>query len=307
MYQTLQENKQQYLSEYYLPESNRFPGIEQYTDRCGWTDFYLNNQALFSRRRVFYDVENFPDKLHSHGFYELVIFLGGTVSYVSGNQVFSPQYGEIMIFPPECEHTVRSSKDGIYDRAVIYISPEWFESYAGNHIPPLFQKKDAGCYRVKSDHAPFFLELLASLEECLNAGTDDTAMVSQGYLSLIMTHLARHSEASTGSSVETPARLAQIKEYIDENYPLIESVGALSGKFYYSREHICRLFKDYYKITPSEYLQRKKIEAARRCLYMGNSVRYAFDISGFRSYSAFVKAFQEIVGVSPGKYRKSIK
>ena len=307
MFQTLKENKQQYLNEYYLAEYHTFPGIEQYIDRCGWTDFYLGDQALFSRRRVFYDVENFPDKLHSHGFYELVIFLDGTVSYVSGNQVFSPQYGEIMIFPPECEHTVRTSKDGIYDRAVIYVSPQWFEKYAGSHIPALFQKKEAVCYRIRKDQAPLFLELLANLEESLSAGTDDAAMISQGYLSLILSHLARYSETSTGSSVETPARLAQIKEYIDENYTLIESVGELSSKFYYSREHICRLFKDYYKITPSEYLQRKKIEAARRCLYMGNSVRYAFDTSGFRSYSAFVKAFQDIVGTTPGKYRKSIK
>lgn len=306
MAQSLQENKQQYICEYYLPAYAVFPGIEKYTDRCGWTDYYINNLALFSRRRVFYDVESFPDKLHSHGFYEIVIFLGGTVSYVSGNQIFTPQHGDIMIFPPECEHTVRTSKDGIYDRVVLYVQPQWFHA-SGGYIPPLFRQKDAGCYMIQQQFSGEFLDLVSNLEHCVTAETDDSAMLAQGYLSLILTHLARHSAANTHSSIETPQRLAQIKAFIDENFQTIESVGNLSSQFYYSREHICRLFKDYYKITPSEYINRKKIECAKNALSMGNSVRYAFDISGFSSYSAFVKAFQDIVGITPGKFKKTAK
>ena len=303
MFQTLEENKQQYICEYYLPGCTFFPGMEKYTDRCGWTDYYINGLALFSRRRVFYDVENFPDKLHGHGFYELVIFLGGTVSYVSGDQVYTPQYGDIVIFPPGCEHTVRTSKDGIYDRAVIYLEPAWFHTSAGGHFPPLFQKKDAGCYMIKSEFAGDFMELVSKLEKCVTAETEDSVMIAQGYLSLILAQLARCAAANSGSSFKIPQRLVEIKEYMDENFQSIAAVDALSSKFYYSREHLCRLFKDYYKITPSEYLHRKKIEYARQSLDMGCTVRYAFDASGFRSYSAFVKAFRELVGMPPGKYR----
>ena len=70
----LEENKQQYIREYYLPGCSTLPGIEKYTDICGWTDYYLNGNVLFSRRRVFYDLATFPDKLHKHGFYETVEF-----------------------------------------------------------------------------------------------------------------------------------------------------------------------------------------------------------------------------------------
>lgn len=306
MSQSLQENKQQYICEYYLPGHQVFPGIEKYADRCGWTDYYVNDLFLFSRRRVFYDVESFPDKLHNHGFYELVIFLGGTVSYVSGNQIFTPQRGDIMIFPPECEHTVRTSKDGIYDRIVLYVEPAWFHA-AGGHIPPLFRKNTAGCYMIQQKFSGDFSALISNLEQCVTAETDDAAIVAQGYLSLILSSLARYSTTNTHSSFETPQRLAQIKEYIDGNFQAIASVADLSSQFYYSREHICRLFKDYYKITPSEYINRKKIECAKKSLAAGNPVRCAFDISGFRSYSAFVKAFRDIVGTTPDKFRKSAK
>ena len=99
----------------------------------------------------------------------------------------------------------------------------------------------------------------------------------------------------------------EIKAYIDANFQTIPSVDELASQFYYSREHISRLFREYYKITPSTYLRSKKIEHAKQSLDLNCSVRYAFDVSGFQSYSAFVKAFQEFTGTTPGKYRSASK
>lgn len=302
MGKALEENKKQYIIEYYRPEYATFPGIEIYNDICGWTDYYIGNSALFSRRSVFYDSTTFPDKLHTHGFFEIVIFLGGNVSYVSGDSVFTPGYGDIMIFPPDCEHTVRSSKDGVYDRAVLYIEREWFVSNAMGYFPEVFRRDDACCYMIAPGHSEKFMSLLAKLEQLVSAMEEDTILTSSGYLSLILATIGKHAVPNYDSMFRIPQKLAEIKEYIDLYYDSITKVDELSSKFYYSREHICRLFKDYFKITPSEYLHRKKIERARQALDVNRSARYAFDVSGFQSYSSFVKAFKEIVGVTPSKY-----
>lgn len=299
----LEENKQQYIREYYLPHRSTLPGIEKYTDICGWTDYYLNSNVLFSRRRVFYDPTTFPDKLHKHGFYEIIIFLGGTVSYVSGSEIFTPHYGDIMVFPPDCEHTVRSSKTGIYDRAVLYVEADWFQSAAGGYIPEVFSKKDAVCYTIHAEHAGKFMDLLTGLEQCLTAETSDAMMLSSGYLSMLLTMLSRYAIPNYSRVFQIPQKLMEIKAYIDANFQAIASVDALSTQFYYSREHISRLFREYYKISPSSYLRSKKVEHARQFLDLNCSVRYAFDVSGFQSYSAFVKAFEEFTGTTPGKYR----
>lgn len=303
----LEENKQQYIREYYLPEHSTLPGIEKYTDICGWTDYYLNGNVLFSRRRVFYDLATFPDKLHKHGFYEIIVFLGGTVSYVSGSEIFTPNYGDIMIFPPDCEHTVRSSKTGIYDRAVLYVEADWFQSVAGGFLPEIFTKKDACCYIIEAKHSGKFMDLLTGLEQSLSAETNDAMMLSSGYLSMLLTMLSRHAVPNYNSIFQIPQKLMEIKAYIDANFQTIPSVDELASQFYYSREHISRLFREYYKITPSTYLRSKKIEHAKQSLDLNCSVRYAFDVSGFQSYSAFVKAFQEFTGTTPGKYRSASK
>lgn len=303
MAQTLDENRLFYIHEYYLPESKSLPGIKKYTDICGWTDYYLNGLALFSRRRVFYDRASFPDKLHSHGFYEIDVFLDGTISYVSGSRVFTPQYGDIMVFPPECEHTVRTSRDGIYDRLVLYVEPAWFTEIAGGYIPELFRSRSAGCYMMPPENQRKFLDHLGKLEQCVTSEQEDTAMQAIGYLSLLLALIGRYAVPNFGNISQIPQKLLEIKEYLDSNAQTIATVESLADQFYYSREHLCRLFKDYYKITLSEYLHRKKVERAQQALDLNSTVRYAFDISGFQSYSAFVKAFREITGVTPGKYR----
>lgn len=302
MANALEEFRRQYIAENYLPECARLPGIEKYMDACGWNDYYLGSSAMYSRRSVFYDQSTFPDRLHAHGFFEIVVFLEGSVSYVSGSRVFTPGYGDIMIFPPECEHTVRSGRDGVYDRAVFYLEREWFMEHAGGYIPEVFRREEACCYMIGPEHADGFLETLSKLEHALSAGEEDSILTAMGYLAMILSMIGKYAAPNYGSIFRIPAKLARIREYIDANYDSIARVDELASRFYYSREHICRLFRDYYKITPSEYLHRKKVERARQALDVNHSVRYAFDVSGFQSYSAFVKAFRDIMGVAPGKY-----
>jgi len=302
---SLEENKQLYIREFYTADRAVFCGMERYTDVCGWTDYYLNSGALFSRRRVFYDMENFPDKLHSHGFFEIVVFLGGTVSYVSGDQVFTPRYGDVMIFPPDCAHTVRTSRDGVYDRVVLYVEPGWFAPFGG--IPELFRRKESGCYMIGQDRSGEFLDLLSRMEGVLGQEQDDSALRASGFLTLAISNIARFAEPNYGSIIGIPQKLVDIRSFIDENYRDIATVDELPAQFYYSREHICRLFKTYYQITPSEYLRRKKIDRAMQVLELNGSVGYACDVAGFQSYSAFVRAFRETVGIPPGKYRASVQ
>lgn len=102
---------------------------------------------------------------------------------------------------------------------------------------------------------------------------------------------------------DEPIRKAQ--EYIESNVKEKISVDQLAGLFLISRRNFERRFKKATANTPVEYVQRVKIEAAKKSLESGreqiNEVMYAV---GYSDSKAFRTTFKKITGLSPLDYRK---
>ena len=99
--------------------------------------------------------------------------------------------------------------------------------------------------------------------------------------------------------------IKQAQEYIENNVAQKISVDQLAGLFLISRRNFERRFKKATANTPVEYLQRVKIEAAKKSLESGreniNEVMYAV---GYSDSKAFRTTFKKITGLSPLDYRK---
>jgi len=102
---------------------------------------------------------------------------------------------------------------------------------------------------------------------------------------------------------DEPIKKAQ--EYIETNVGQKISVDQLAGLFLLSRRNFERRFKKATANTPVEYLQRVKIEAAKKSLEHSreniNEVMYAV---GYSDSKAFRTIFKKITGLSPLDYRK---
>jgi transcriptional regulator GlxA family with amidase domain len=102
---------------------------------------------------------------------------------------------------------------------------------------------------------------------------------------------------------DEPIKKAQ--EYIESNVGKKISVDQLAGLFLISRRNFERRFKKATANTPVEYLQRVKIEAAKKSLESGleniNEVMYSV---GYSDSKAFRTTFKKITGLSPLDYRK---
>jgi transcriptional regulator GlxA family with amidase domain len=102
---------------------------------------------------------------------------------------------------------------------------------------------------------------------------------------------------------DEPIRKAQ--QYIESNVGQKISVDQLAGLFLIGRRNFERRFKKATANTPVEYLQRVKIEAAKKSLESGreniNEVMYAV---GYSDSKAFRTVFKKITGLSPLDYRK---
>lgn len=101
---------------------------------------------------------------------------------------------------------------------------------------------------------------------------------------------------------DEPIKKAQ--EFIENNLTEKISVDELAVRFAIGRRHFDRRFKKATNNTPAEYIQRVKIEAAKKLLEIGhknvNEVMYEV---GYSDTKSFRMVFKKITGLSPLDYR----
>ncbi|HSI70290.1 MAG TPA: helix-turn-helix domain-containing protein [Gillisia sp.] len=101
---------------------------------------------------------------------------------------------------------------------------------------------------------------------------------------------------------DLPVKKAQ--EFIEENFRKKIRVESLASKFALSRRSLERRFKKATSNTISEYIQRVKIEAAKKELESGGkNVNEVMYLVGYNDTKAFRNTFKKFTGLSPVKYR----
>ncbi|PQJ11391.1 AraC family transcriptional regulator [Flavipsychrobacter stenotrophus] len=99
--------------------------------------------------------------------------------------------------------------------------------------------------------------------------------------------------------------IKQAQTYMESNVGEKITIEQVAGLFSISRRNFERRFKKATANTPVEYLQRVRVEAAKKSLETGrtnvNEVMYAV---GYTDGKAFRTTFKKITGLSPLEYRK---
>ena len=90
-------------------------------------------------------------------------------------------------------------------------------------------------------------------------------------------------------------------------FKTLQTVNEIAQHFYYSREYVSKIFRQYYNLPLSEYLMIQKINYAKALLTEGKSVTCACSSCGFHSMSSFINAFRKRTGITPSEYKKKKK
>ena len=103
-----------------------------------------------------------------------------------------------------------------------------------------------------------------------------------------------------------PPVINDAQRYLDAHFTESISIAEIASRFFYTREHLSRLFRRYLNITITEYLAYRRISYS--CQLMKSDATLA-DIcyqSGFNSLSTFIRTFKQVTGVTPSVYRKNL-
>lgn len=95
------------------------------------------------------------------------------------------------------------------------------------------------------------------------------------------------------------------KQYVDENLDDRIRLEDVAKVCCVSTFYFCKVFKKSTGITLTEYVNRRRIEWAKRKLMAPDSrvIEVAFDV-GFQSLSQFNRCFRKFVGMSPTRFRQ---
>ncbi len=107
-----------------------------------------------------------------------------------------------------------------------------------------------------------------------------------------------------GQSVHNDEPVKKAQEFIEQNVADKISVEDLASKFAIGRRNFERRFKKATNNTPIEYIQRVKIEAAKKSLEASrkNVAEVMYDV-GYSDTKSFRSVFKKITGMSPVDYR----
>jgi transcriptional regulator GlxA family with amidase domain len=107
---------------------------------------------------------------------------------------------------------------------------------------------------------------------------------------------------------EHPDRLGEVASWLSSNLASDLSVETLAQRACLSPRHFARRFKQTFRTTPAEFVERARLDEARRRLAAAvRPLSQVADSVGFASTDAFRRAFTRRFGVTPGAYRRSVR
>ncbi len=272
-----------------------------------WREHAVGDNMIYSYRSTEYDSATFPESLHFHDYYEIVIVMKGNIRYICEGDSVVPEHGDIIIIPPGRLHTSMITTGSTeYTRHVFYLFPSAFDSFGGASLLAFLKRSEQERFytSLRPSRRQEMIALLERIERALTAETPDHHALAIGYILQLFFLLNHPVNLDVRQDAYFPPNIIQIKSYMDEHFTEIESISEVADHFFYSREYVSRLFKRYFNTTIHDYLLQRRVSYCRELMEGSMPLSDICFHAGFGSPSTFIRAFRAVTGMVPSEYRR---
>jgi len=253
--------------------------------------------------RVASDTNPGMKNFHYHDSYEIYYLVNGTRNYVIGDDYFSLVKGDMVLIKPGLLHKAAGKA---YDRIVINFTPKYLNRFfTPEALSVLLKCFDGGKFvKIPFEYRTKIVGLLEKISGMLEEKEEFTFIYLTEFLSCI-SDIKQEQDYDSGNHIDDERLIAKILHYINKNYAEIENISQISDKFFITKFHLCRIFKEATNTSVIEYLNRVKIKKACSLLEKTNkTVLEICVMCGFNSSVYFCKLFKKLMNVTPSQYRK---
>ncbi|MBQ5589623.1 MAG: helix-turn-helix domain-containing protein [Anaerotignum sp.] len=266
---------------------------------------YEKRGYLLDDFRLFHlkDKEGTNIDYHYHEFCKLLMLRSGSGGYTVEGHRYSLETGDIVLIGKHCVHRPEFEHGLLYERVIIYISPEFLQQQSTPDCPleEIFNGANGHVLHLNTPDALWSIS--DRLEKELSEDKYGRIIVSNGLLLRLLIEIARNMQdpnaAFSTPIAPTDSRILEILRYIDAHLTEDLSIDILAEEFYISKYHMMRLFKQETGRSIHDYLQERRLLHARDLIRQGISATDSCFQSGFRSYSSFTRAYAKHFGTTP--------
>lgn len=276
-------------------------------DKC---TLALDAAASSKSFAVFHSTDNNANlNIHTHECCEVLYCLKGGKNFLIDDKIYRVHDGDLFIMNQFEAHKITFEPGQEVERYVFEIHPEFIFSASTQQTDLsrcFYTRRDDTSNRIElseKDHLKM-KEFTRRMYQKHGYGDD---IIKSAVMSELLVFINKlFADNHPYDEIPQNTQLAKAIIYINEHLTDELSLEIVAKNSYISVNHLSRLFKLTLGTTVNKYIIGKRISSAKKLLNNGLSVSETAYESGFRDYSNFIRTFNAYVGMSPGKYKKSI-
>ncbi len=266
-------------------------------------------------RHYKHPVENLIDANQHRGmrisqYTRISVHIQGKIRVLINDMAYNPSYGDIIIErknDADITHYLKSEEIEYYE---FEFPNEFFESSDGKNrfFPFIAGKEDEKHSLISPDQkeATMLFEILEAFDSEANNQSEYSDSILYSLLIRLGVLLSKMHKRGNHENVKDKIDplVQKAITFISKNFISIAKIDEIAADCGISVSYLCRIFKTRLGITPTDYLNRIKINYAQKLLRSGANVTEACFDSGFNNYGYFITLFKKTIGTTPAIYKK---
>jgi AraC-like DNA-binding protein len=242
---------------------------------------------------------------HYHEFCKLLLLVSGQGSYYIDGQHYLLRPGDIITVGSHSIHKPEMEESSAYERIIIYVSPDWLQQVSDEEcdLLSLFSGHHGHVLRLGEQKKKQLFRLADALERELSQEGFGRKLLCDTCLIRLLVELGRsrnqHDETQPSPVMPQSRRNFEIMQYLDRHLTEEIDIDRLAEQFYVSKFYMMHSFRRETGATIHMYLTHKRLLLAQQLIASGMSATESCYASGFRSYSAFTRAYGKHFGTTP--------
>ena len=251
---------------------------------------------------------------HTHDFIEIVYVRSGRAVEHIDSEVYEVGRGDLIFINYGCTHKFVPIEDFSYTNICFrpevlgdgIITPEnAFALLQLTAFDELRRDSDSGVVHFGAAEREELERLLLAMQEEYNGKAISRRIMLESYLNVLFVKILRKIAAGESTQAADGKVWRELSDYIDQNLGGELTLSALAGKCFYNPSYFSRAFKEKFGMPLTEYINRRKIEAAvALAADRSLSVEEIAARAGYSSKNALYRAFLKIKGVPFSEFRQ---